>query len=149
MLNAQEQHTIDQAVSILSSLYQRENLHATSPGNVKKFCQLQIGHFEHEVFGVLFLDHKHQLIKFTELFRGTINRASVYPREVAKEVLLCNAAAVIFTHCHPSGQVKPSDSDERLTNQLKEVLKLFDVRVLDHIIVSQIATYSFAENGLL
>jgi DNA repair protein RadC len=83
------------------------------------------------------------------MFRGTIDGASVYPREVAKEVLLSNAAAVIYTHNHPSGTATPSEADRRITSRLIEALKLLDVRTLDHIVVSHKETYSFAEAGLL
>jgi DNA repair protein RadC len=149
ILTTEQQTTINSALEILSGLFQKQDLLATSPESVKQFCQLHLGHLEHEVFGILFLDNQHQLIKFVEMFRGTIDAASVYPREVAKEVLLSNAAAVIFTHCHPSGLSLPSDADRRITDKLRDALALFDVRVLDHIIVSYKETYSFAEAGLL
>lgn len=148
-LTTAQQASIDSALEILSGLFQRQDLSATSPDRVKQYCQLNLAHLEHEVFGVLLLDNQYQLIKFIEMFRGTIDSASVYPREVAKEVLLSNAAAVIFTHNHPSGLAQPSDADKRITDRLIEALKLFDVRTLDHIIVSHNDTYSFAEHGLL
>lgn len=148
-LAAEQQATINSALQILSGLFQRQDLLATSPERVKQYCQLNIGYLEYEIFGVLLLDNQHRLIKFVEMFRGTIDSASVYPREVAKEVLLSNAAAVIFTHNHPSGLAQPSDADKRITDRLIEGLKLFDVRTLDHIIVSHNETYSFAEHGLL
>lgn len=149
MVNADQQAIINNALAIISSLYQREALVATSPELVRQFCQLHIGHLEHEVFGVLFLDNGHRLIKFTELFRGTIDTAAVYPREVAKEALFANAAAVIFTHNHPSGACEPSKADMTLTTRLVEALGLFDIRVLDHVIVGTQGTTSFAERGLL
>lgn len=148
-LAAEQQATINSALQILSGLFQRQDLLATSPERVKQYCQLNIGYLEYEIFGVLLLDNQHRLIKFVEMFRGTIDSASVYPREVAKEVLLSNAAAVIFTHNHPSGLAQPSDADKRITDRLIEGLKLFDVRTLDHIVVSHNETYSFAEHGLL
>jgi DNA repair protein RadC len=148
-LAAEQQATINSALEILSGLFQRQNLLATSPDRVKQYCQFNLAHLEYEIFGVLLLDNQHRLIKFVEMFRGTIDSASVYPREVAKEVLLSNAAAVIFTHNHPSGLAQPSDADKRITDRLVEGLKLFDVRTLDHIIVSHNETYSFAEHGLL
>lgn len=148
-LTAAQQATINSALEIISGLFHRQDLLATSPDRVKQYCQLNIGYLEYEIFGVLFLDNQHRLIKFVEMFRGTIDSASVYPREVAKEVLLSNAAAVIFTHNHPSGLAQPSDADKRITDRLIEGLKLFDVRTLDHIIVSHNETYSFAEHGLL
>ena len=149
ILTAKQQATINSSLEILSGLYQKQDLRATSPESVKQFCQLQIGHLEHEVFGVLFLDNQHQLIKSELMFRGTIDGASVYPREVAKEVLLCNAAAIAIFHHHPSGLTMPSVADRSITTKLIEALKLFDVRILDHIIVSHKETYSFAETGLI
>lgn len=147
ILTAKQQATINSSLEILSGLYQKQDLRATSPESVKQFCQLQIGHLEHEVFGVLFLNNQHQLIKSELMFRGTIDGASVYPREVAKEVLLCNAAAIAIFH--PSGLTMPSVADRSITTKLIEALKLFDVRILDHIIVSHKETYSFAEAGLM
>ena len=145
---AQEQ-VLAEACAILTDAYQREDLLATSPERVKQFCQLKLAHLEHEVFGVLFLDNQHRLITFSALFRGTIDAASVYPREVAKEALLVNAAAVIFTHNHPSGVAEPSAADKRITTRLCEALKLLDIRTLDHIVVGTASTTSFAERGLL
>lgn len=148
-LTAEQQAIINSALKILSDLFQKHDLVASSPENVKGFCQLQLGHLEHEVFGVLLLNNQHQLIRFVELFRGTIDSASVYSREVVKEVLLSNAAAVIFAHNHPSGLAEPSAADCRITDRLVDALKLIDVRALDHIIVSHKDTYSFAEAGRL
>lgn len=148
-LNDQQKFLIDSAIEVLAGLFQKGDLLATSPDSVKKFCQLHLGHLEHEVFGVLFLDNQHRLIEFETMFRGTIDGASVYPREVAKQVLKCNAAAVIFCHNHPSGILSASEADKRITDKLKEALNLFDVRVLDHIIVSHLGAFSFAESGLL
>ncbi|HGP3147634.1 TPA: JAB domain-containing protein, partial [Pseudomonas aeruginosa] len=102
-----------------------------------------------EVFAALFLDSQHRLLEYVELFRGTIDAAAVYPREVVKEALRVNAAAVIFSHNHPSGNPEPSQADKVLTQRLKEALALVDVRTLDHIIVGGEATASFAEQGLL
>lgn len=95
------------------------------------------------------LDAKHRLNQYVEMFRGTIDSASVYPREVVKEALRLNAAAVIFAHNHPSGNPEPSQADKVLTQRLKEALALVDVRSLDHIIVAGQRTVSFAELGLL
>lgn len=98
---------------------------------------------------MLLLDSQHRLIEFKILFRGSIAAAPVYPREVIKEVLAVNAAAVIFTHNHPSGCAEPSEADRQLTEQLVQVLEWVDVRVLDHVVVSLTETVSFAERGLL
>ena len=148
-LTIEQQATVNSALEILSGLFKKQDLFATSPDRVKQFCQLQIGHLEHEVFGILLLDNQHQLINSVELFRGTIDGANVYPREVVKEVLSANAAACIFFHCHPSGVLEPSEADRRITTRLIEALKLIDARVLDHLIVSHKGAYSFAEAGLL
>ncbi|HBO3907238.1 RadC family protein [Pseudomonas aeruginosa] len=121
----------------------------TSPELVKDYLCAKLAGFEHEVFAALFLDTKHRLIEYIELFRGTIDSASVYPREVVKEALRVNAAAVIFSHNHPSGNPEPSQADKLLTQRLKEALALVDVRVLDHIVVGGQGTVSFAERGLL
>lgn len=148
-LTAEQQATINSAVEILSGLYKKQDLFATSSESVKQFCRLQAAHLEHEVFGVLLLDNQHQLIESITLFRGTIDGASVYPREVVKEVLSVNAAACIFFHNHPSSLAEPSDADRRITTRLIDALKLIDVRVLDHLIVTYRSAYSFAEAGIL
>ncbi len=98
---------------------------------------------------MLFLDTRHCLIDYAEMFRGTIDGASVYPREVVKEALRLNAAAVVVSHNHPSGNPEPSGADKALTQQLKQALALVDVRVLDHVIVAGNANVSFAERGLI
>ena len=121
----------------------------TSPAVVKDFLRVKLGALEHEVFAVLMLDAQNHLIEYVELFRGTVNQASVYPREVVKESLALNAAAAIFCHNHPSGVAEPSQADEVLTSTLKTALSLVDVRVLDHLIVAGNDVMSFAERGLL
>tara|TARA_R110001583_G_scaffold194980_1_gene368063 strand:+ start:83 stop:598 length:516 start_codon:yes stop_codon:yes gene_type:complete len=120
----------------------------TNPQVTKDFLTYKLGGYEREVFGVMMLNNQHQLIEFRELFFGTIDSASVYPREVVKAVLEVNAAAVIFSHNHPSGESEPSEADKRITQKLKDALGLIDVRVLDHIIVGK-SPVSFAERGLL
>jgi DNA repair protein RadC len=149
LLSKIDQMVVDRAISIIGGLYFREELHAVEPKLVRQFCQLHIGTREYEVFGVLMLDNKHLLIRFIEMFRGTIDSASVYPREIAKEALYLNAAAVILVHNHPSGNVEPSTADRAITAKIKAALSLLDIRVLDHIIVSGQDSYSFAEAGLL
>ncbi|MBK1889475.1 DNA repair protein RadC [Undibacterium sp. 14-3-2] len=125
------------------------NASLSSPQAVKHYLQLLIGNKTHESFAVLFLDTKNRLITSEELFRGTLNHASVYPREVVKTALQHNAAAIILAHNHPSGSCEPSDADVRLTQTLKQALALVDVRVLDHFIIANPDVYSFAEHGLL
>ncbi|HGW4115848.1 TPA: DNA repair protein RadC [Serratia marcescens] len=121
----------------------------TSPSAVKDYLSAKLAGYEHEVFAVLFMDTRHRLIEYAEMFHGTIDGASVYPREVVKEALRHNAAAVIVSHNHPSGYPEPSSADKALTQQLKAALALVDVRVLDHVIVGGSSSTSFAEHGLL
>ena len=121
----------------------------SSPQAVRDFLRVRLGGLEHEVFAVLMLDAQHRLIEYVELFRGTVSQTSVYPREVVKESLARNAAAVVLVHNHPSGLPDPSRADEHLTQTLKSALTLVDVRVLDHLIVGGNAVMSFAERGLI
>lgn len=121
----------------------------TSPATVKEYLRAKLAGFEHEVFAVLFLDSQLNLIEYAEMFRGTISSASVHPREVVKEALRTNAAAVIVSHCHSSGNPEPSVADRSMTQQLKAALNLVDVRMIDHVIVAGNCTTSFAEKGLL
>ncbi len=121
----------------------------SSPDVVRDTLQVGLASREHEVFGCLFLDNRNRLIENKVLFRGTINQASVYPREVVKESLSRNSAAVIFYHNHPSGIAEPSEADNHITKLLKEALKHLDIRVLDHFIVGFEGVFSYAERGLL
>ncbi|ART47980.1 DNA repair protein RadC [Acidovorax carolinensis] len=121
----------------------------SSPTAVKEYLRAKLAGFEHEVFAVLFLDTQDRLIEYAEMFRGTIDSASVNPRELVKEALRLNAAAVIVSHNHPSGNSEPSGADKALTQRLKESLVLVDVRTLDHIIVAGGNITSFAERGLI
>jgi DNA repair protein RadC len=121
----------------------------TSPGAVRNYLRSRMAHLPHEVFACLFLDNQHRVITFEELFRGTLDSASVYPREVVKRALACNAAALILTHNHPSGVAEPSQADQMLTRRLKEALALVDIRVLDHLVIGDGEPVSFAERGLL
>ena len=120
----------------------------TSPSAAKDFLRYKLAHQKREVFAILLMDSQHRLIEYKELFFGTINAAPVYPREVMKEVLQQNAAAVILAHNHPSGVTEPSEADKRVTTRIKDALNHIDVPVLDHIVVGQ-DTVSFAERGLL
>lgn len=121
----------------------------TSPDLVRRYLVAQLRHLNHEVFAVLFLDNQHRLRAFEELFQGTIDGASVYPREVVKRALTHNAAAVILAHNHPSGVAEPSQADRRITTRLREALDLVAVRVLDHMVVGDGEVVSFAERGWL
>ena len=120
-----------------------------TPQKVKQYLQLQLGTREHEVFAVMFLDVQNRLLRFEEMFRGSLTQTSVYPREVVKRALEIGCAAVVLAHNHPSGAAEPSRADEYLTQTLKSALKLIDVRVLDHLVVGHGEVISFAERGLL
>lgn len=124
--------------------------YVTDPNKAKEWLQLKMSLLEYEVFTIVFLDNQHAIIEMSEMFRGTYNQASVYPREIVKEALRLNAAAVVLAHNHPTGFNEPSEADKRLTECLQQTLKLVDVKVLDHLIVtSQERPYSFAEHGLI
>ena len=142
-----------QAVLEISRRYLLESLQRdtllSSPKATRDYLALQLTGMQHEVFVCLFVDAQNQLLAYEELFEGTLDGASVYPREVVKRVLHHNAAAVIFAHNHPSGIAEPSQADHRITERLKQALGLIDVRVLDHLIVANGDTVSFAERGWL
>ena len=120
-----------------------------SPADTEAFLQARLRHLGHEVFCCLFLDNRHRVLRFEELFRGTIDGTSVYPREVVKEALAVNAAAIILCHNHPSGVAEPSQADERITRRLKSALELVDIRLLDHLIIGDGAATSLASRGML
>lgn len=120
-----------------------------SPSDTESFLKARMQHLDHELFCCLYLDNRHRVLRFDELFRGTIDGTSVYPREVVKEALGVNAAAVILAHNHPSGVAEPSQADERITKRLKSALELVDIRLLDHFIVGDGAATSLASRGLL
>jgi DNA repair protein RadC len=127
----------------------RRGMAMDSPRAVREFLTMKLGTLEHETFAVLLLDTRHRLIDYVELFRGTIDKATVHPREVVKLALARNAAALVLAHPHPSGAADPSQADELITRRLKEALALIDVRLLDHIIVAGGDAISFADRGLL
>lgn len=120
-----------------------------SPADTETFLKARMQHLDHELFCCLYLDNRHRVLRFDELFRGTIDGTSVYPREVVKEALSVNAAAVILAHNHPSGVAEPSQADERITRRIKSALELVDIRLLDHLIVGEGAATSLASRGLL
>lgn len=130
---------------LAEQLQQRDAL--TSVAAVRAYLTHQLRHRHQEVFCALLLDNQHRLLTFLELFQGTIDGASVYPREVVKTVLAHNAAAVIFAHNHPSGIAEPSQADRSITERLSSALNLVDVRVLDHLVIGEGEAVSFAERG--
>ncbi|MBO2622852.1 RadC family protein [Shewanella algae] len=138
---------LETAAGIIAERYVRGDVF-TNPSATMDFLRFKLHQHEREVFAVMMLDSQHRLIEFTELFYGTIDAASVYPREVVKAVLSCNAAAVILTHNHPSGVAEPSQADRRITERLINALSTIDVPVLDHIVVGD-QCVSFAERGWL
>jgi len=146
--NPSDNAIIEDALRILSDRITMPDTYVTGPSDIKNYLKLKLSEFGHEVFSVIYLDTRHGVIRYEEVFRGTIDGASVYPREVVKDALACNAAAVIFCHNHPSGISEPSNADEVITRKLKDALALVGVRVLDHLIVGEDIT-SMAERGML
>lgn len=130
---------------LAAALEQKTSL--TSTTAVKQYVSAQLRHRQSEVFALLLLNTQNQLIKFVELFNGTIDSASVYPREVVKTALDHNAAAVILAHNHPSGIAEPSEPDKAITKRLQQALQLVDIRTLDHLVVGDTEAVSFAERG--
>lgn len=120
-----------------------------SPDAVRRYLQLQLRDQSREVFACLMLDNQHRVISFDKLFYGSINSASVHPREVVKQALEKNAAAVILAHNHPSGVAEPSLADQQITQRISEALALMDIRLLDHMVVGDGVTVSMAERGML
>jgi DNA repair protein RadC len=142
-----------QAVMEMARRALRESMdHAdvlSTPEAVKSYLRLKLQNLSREVFVVIFVDAQNRVLALEELFAGTLTQTSVYPREVVKQALTHNAAAVIFAHNHPSGVAEPSQADEDLTRVLRQALALIDVRVLDHFVVGRGGAMSFAERGLL
>lgn len=142
-----------QAVLEMSRRHLHETLQRepglTSPQITRRYLISQLRECQQEQFACLFLDSQHRVIRFEVLFRGTIDAANVYPREVMKRCLKLNAAAVIFAHNHPSGVAEPSEADRRITQRLINALELVDIPVLDHFVVGEGDLVSFAERGLL
>lgn len=144
----QLQAVLEIARRYLQETIQRDNV-LTNPYETRHFLTARLRSYEHEVFACLFLDNAHRVIRYEELFHGTINSTTVHPREVVKQALNYNAAAVIFAHNHPSGMAEPSAADQYITQQLKQALHIIDVRVLDHFIIGDGQITSFMERGLL
>ena len=147
-MNSDDQ-IIQQAFTILADRLKNDVAPLLSPALVRNYLTLKLAQEEREIFGVLWLNAKNQVICCENLFYGTLKSVEVHPREIVKLALKHNAAAVIYFHNHPSGNEMPSGADEKMTDRLKEVLDLIEVDSLDHIIVGHTKTYSFAENGLM
>ncbi|SDT17735.1 DNA repair protein RadC [Halopseudomonas litoralis] len=146
--NLSELDVLKWAQSILEARFKRSN-YLTNPSLVRAYLKAQLATEEREVFALILLDSQHGVLSFEKLFYGTIDSASVYPREVIKTVLNANAAAVIIAHNHPSGNPEPSQADIHLTKRLTASLQTIDVRVLDHLVIGGTDTVSFAERALL
>ena len=144
--------TTDEILTMARKLIKRQFVRGkalTSPEATREFLMLELALLEREVFYCLFLDNQHRVLKAECCFQGTVNTASIYPREVVKLALQVNASAVIMAHNHPSGLAEPSESDRAITRRLIDALALVDVRVLDHFIIGGDEHFSFAEHGLL
>ncbi len=146
-------YSILQAALEIGKRYLEENLHIRSsfisPSDAKQYLIAKLSAYKQEVFSCIFLNSKHQLLRYEELFHGTISCAPIYPRIIAQKALEYNAAALILSHNHPSGSTQPSDEDISTTQNLISVLNHLDIRVLDHIIVGGSDCCSLAEHGLL
>lgn len=143
---ATEDEIIETALSIINTRFAK-GISIRSPEDTFDFLKLELAHLEHEVFAVIWLDSQHHVIAFEPLFRGTVDGASIYPREVVKSALEYNATACILCHNHPSGSDEPSQADRLITERLKSTLDLIEVKTLDHVLVAE-KVYSFAEHGL-
>jgi DNA repair protein RadC len=148
-LSRKDRHLVAKAIRCLEAVYLTKADCLTSPQDTRDYLKLRLYGLPYEVFVCLLLDNRHRVIRYEELFKGTIDGASIHPREVVRRVIETNAAAVIFAHNHPSGVAEPSQADLRITQRLKDALALIDVRVLDHVIVGDGATTSLAERGLI
>jgi DNA repair protein RadC len=135
------------AAQLLQAFKRGPNL--TAPNHVREYLRLQLTHLEREAFAIVFLDNRHRVIDYDELFYGTVDGASVHVREVVKAALQANAAAVILAHNHPSGVAEPSKSDKLITAKIRDALSIVDIRVLDHMIVGDGPPVSMAERGLI
>jgi len=145
---AATQDVLDRAQALITQRFRAGAPVMSSPSRTREFLRLKLGARDYEVFSVLFLDSRHRLIEYVELFRGTLASAVVHPREVVKEALARNAAALVLAHVHPSGEASPSHADEQITQKLVSALALVEIRVLDHLIIGN-DIVSMAECGLM
>ena len=145
---AQLQAALELSTRCLKSNLQQQSV-LSNPTRVKQYCQQALSQNTEEVFAVLFLSNQHHLIAFEKLFFGTINAAPVYPRTIVKRALALNAASVIALHNHPSGSLQPSQADLNITQDIQKALKLVDIQLIDHIIVSSTGVLSMVELHLI
>ena len=148
-LSRTDRNLVAKAIRCLEAVYLTKTDCLTSPDATRDYLKLRLYGLPYEVFACLFLDTRHRVIRYEELFKGTIDGASVHPREVVRRVIETGAGAVIFAHNHPSGVAEPSQADLRITQRLRDALMLIDVRVLDHLIVGDGTATSLAERGLI
>ena len=149
VLNREEKEAVIKlALSVLAERHRAGRV-LSSPEQTRAFLRLKLIDRKFEVFGALFLDNRHRVIRVAEMFQGTIDGASVHPRVVVQRALELNAAAIVFFHNHPSGVAEPSHADEAITRRLRDALALVEVRVLDHFVVAGGESVSFAERGLI
>ena len=144
-----EDRLISEAKAVLYARLKKLGQSLESSDSVRDFLILELAGLEREVFGCLFLDSRNRLIEYRQLFMGTVDSCSVYPREIVKAALHINASAIVLAHNHPSGYVEPSQADIKITKDLRSILVELDIRVLDHFIVGRNDTLSFAERGLI
>ena len=141
------EQVLEKAAEIIAERYIYGDEFCTAK-TTSEFLSCKMAGYEREVFAIMLLDSQHRLIEYREMFLGTIDAASVYPREIVKVGLQTNAAAIILAHNHPSGRAEPSQADKNITSRLKDALALVDIRVLDHVVVGETCV-SFAERGLI
>jgi DNA repair protein RadC len=144
-----QDQVIRKALRIIEGRLQKTHGVIASPADAAAYAVIKIANRPAEVFAVMFLNSQHQLIEYRELFFGTIDEASVYPREVVRAAIAANAAGVVLIHNHPSGTPEPSDADRAITRKLQRAMELIDVQILDHIVVGGMRTTSMASRGLL
>lgn len=145
----QQEQLIQKAIACLEKQLKVKDTICSSPYTVRQYLYLQLGAELNEIFAVLFLDNRLRLVAFEKLFQGSISVATVYPRVIVQRALAHNAASVILVHNHPSGSSEPSEADKTLTQQLKSILEVIDVKVIDHFIIGASESFSFSEAGLL
>lgn len=145
---ATEEEVLQAAEDILRRRVERCG-ELTRPSDSAAFLRMRLGHLAHEEFHAVWLDNRHRIIGVERLFTGTVDAASVYPREVVRAALRLNASAVVFAHNHPSGLAEPSSADQNITAELRKALELVSVRLLDHVVIGATETTSMAERGLL
>lgn len=148
-MNPEDQSIINEALAIIDNRYFQRGEAIVTPRDTSAYLKLKLAAYPYEVFACLFLDNRHRVLAFEELFRGTLDGTSVHPREVVRASLRHNAAAVILAHNHPSGVAEPSAADRNITRQLRGALGLIGVRVLDHLVIGAGEPTSMAARGLI